>query len=252
VTRIVGPNFHPISFAYLLAVFAVILSATGRWWIMLLTFPLVLAIGSKGALVLVTIATFVLLLVSYVPAARRLWLYVALLGCYAAAGIVTGIHSTDYHVLGFIGGLRGFAGNPLGHGIGVGGNLSMNMAEALNWSRSQNLGYTSVAVESAIGVLLYQMGIGAAAIVALWAWVGAKLWRLYRTSLVPIFAASSIAVLTVLVNGIFQEEALFAPLGFGLVAGFAGLLLGSVYRESERSGGCGALLRADRLSPDSS
>lgn len=232
LSRIVGPNFHSISFAYCLAGLAIMLSATGRWWFTLLILPLVLAISSKGALVLLLLVSVALLLISYVPAARRLWLYVALLACYAALGVVTGIGNQDYHVIGFIGGLRGFLSNPIGHGIGAGGNLATNIA-VLDWSQAQGLGHTDIAVESAIGVLLFQVGVAAFGLLAIFVWIARKLWTLYLCSLNPIFAAAAIAIITILVNGIFQEEALFAPLALGLFTAFAGLLLGSVYREQD-------------------
>jgi hypothetical protein len=230
LNRLMGPNFHSISFAYCIAGLAIILSGTGRWWITLLALPLVLAIGSKGALALLAISTLTLLAVSYLPI-RRLWPYAGLLACYAAFGIVTGIRADDYHVIGFLGGLRGFLNDPMGHGLGVGGNLSLNMAAQIDWGRSQGVGHTDIAVESAVGVLLYQAGVGGIVLLAVLAWIGTRLWRLYRASLDPIFAAAGIAMLTILVNGIFQEEALFAPLALGLLAGLSGLLLGSVYRE---------------------
>lgn len=231
VSRIVGPNFHSISFAYFLAGIAIVLTATGRWWFALLTLPLIFVIGSKGALVLFAVCIIALFLINYVPASRRLWIYVAVLCCYAALAIETGIRLEDYHVIGFIGGLRGFVSNPLGHGIGVGGNLSMNAAK-LNWERLQQVGHTDVAVESAVGVLLYQTGIAAFVLLALLLWIGRTLWRLYLVSGTPVFAAVGIGILTIVANGIFQEEALFSPLALGLLAAFAGLLLGSVYRET--------------------
>ena len=100
-----------------------------------------------------------------------LWIFVVLLVVYASAGIVTGIQTADYHVIGFIGGLKGFLANPIGRGIGVGGNLSIDMATRLDWSRSQSLGHTDVAVESAVGVLLYQMGVFGAVVLALFGWI---------------------------------------------------------------------------------
>ena len=39
-----------------------------------------------------------------------------------------------------------------------------------------------------------------------------------------------LGLVTIAVNGIFQEEALFAPLAFGMLAALAGLLLGRAYR----------------------
>jgi hypothetical protein len=234
VYRLVGPNFHSISYAYVLAFFSVTLFALRHRWYALLALPVLLVIGSKGALifsVLVIAATVVLLrLRGWTP----LWIFAVLLVLYAAAGIATGIQTADYHVIGFLGGLKGFLANPIGRGIGVGGNLSIDMATRLDWSRSQNLGHTDVAVESAVGVLLYQMGVFGAVVLAVFGWVVVKLWRLYLASGNRACAATAFAVLLVGVNGIFQEEALFAPLAMGLVLALAGLLLGRGCRAPPR------------------
>lgn len=227
--RLVGPNFHSISFAYALAVLGAMLCAAGRSWYALLVFPLVLMIGSKGALVFLIFVTGSLLLLAWSRHLRRLWLFAGLLCAYAAIGITAGIATSDYHVIGFIGGLRGFFSNPIGHGIGAGGNLSLNVS-AIDWSRSQWLGHTDVAVESAIGVLLYQMGVAAILIVALLGWVAARLWNLYKRTGERLYAAGALGILVITVNGIFQEEALFAPLALGIMAALAGLLLGRAYR----------------------
>jgi hypothetical protein len=56
------------------------------------------------------------------------------------------------------------------------------------------------------------------------------LWKLYAASGDRLFAFSALGVLTIVTNGIFQEEALFAPLAFGMLAALAGLLLGRAYR----------------------
>jgi hypothetical protein len=233
LNRLVGPNFHSISFAYALAIFGVVLCAAGRAWYALLVLPLVLVIGSKGALILLVFVTTSILFIQHFPRLSRLWIFVALLGIYAAVGIAVGIATQDYHVIGFIGGLRGFLSNPLGHGIGAGGNLSLNVS-AIDWSRSQTIGHTDVAVESAVGVLLYQMGVAGILILAAMAWIAAKLWALYRRTTDRFYAAAAIGILTVLVNGIFQEEALFAPLALGMMAALAGLLLGRAYRATHR------------------
>jgi hypothetical protein len=232
--RLVGPNFHSISYAYVLAFFSVTLFALRHRWYAVLALPVLLVIGSKGALVftvLVIAATIVLLrLRGWAP----LWLFVALLVLYAAAGIATGIRTADYHVIGFIGGLKGFLANPIGRGIGVGGNLSIDMATRLDWSRSQSLGHTDVAVESAVGVLLYQMGVFGVVVLAVLGWIAAKLWRLYLDTGNRACAAVAFSVLLVAVNGIFQEEALFAPLAMGMVLALAGLLLGRGCRAPPR------------------
>jgi hypothetical protein len=229
--RILGPNFHFISYAYALAFFCVVLCAAGRWWYAVLALPLLLVVGSKGALifaVLVILAMAGLLrLRGYVP----LVLFAAVLAVYVAAGIATGIQTQDYHVMGFFGGVRGFLSNPIGRGIGVGGNLSLDMS-TIDWSKSQHLGHTEIAVESAVGVLLYQVGIFAVVIFSALAWIALALWKSYLRSGERTYAAASFAVLAMMANGVFQEEAMFAPLALGTVLAFAGLLLGRACRRS--------------------
>jgi hypothetical protein len=56
------------------------------------------------------------------------------------------------------------------------------------------------------------------------------LWRLYRRTGDRLYAAGALGLITIAVNGIFQEEALFAPLAFGMLAALAGLLFGRAYR----------------------
>jgi hypothetical protein len=162
------------------------------------------------------------------------WLYAALLVAYIAVAIPTGIRAGDYHVIGFMGGLKGFLKDPIGHGIGVGGNLSVNMT-AIDWSRFQQQGETDVAVESAVGVLLYQMGVAGALLLALQFWIARKAWTFYAQSGSRIFGAVSLGLLSILANGFFQEEALFAPLALGIVLALTGLLLGRSYRPAEVS-----------------
>jgi hypothetical protein len=227
--RIVGPNFHPISYAYALAFFSVVLFAIGHWWYALLALPLLLIVGSKGALVLMALVTAATAALLRLRGSAALWIYSAVLLLYVAGGIATGIQAQDYHVIGFIGGLKGFVGNPVGHGIGVGGNLSLDMS-TIDWNKSQYFGHTDIAVESAVGVLFYQMGIFGAVMLGVFAWIAMKLWKWYLCSESRLYAAGCFALLTVTANGIFQEEAIFAPLALGMVLAFAGLLLGRAYR----------------------
>jgi hypothetical protein len=93
-----------------------------------------------------------------------------------------------------------------------------------------------VAVESAVGVLLYQMGVFGAVVLGVFGWIAAKLWRLYLDTGNRACAALAFSVLVVGVNGIFQEEALFAPLAMGMVLALAGLLLGRGCRPAAREG----------------
>jgi hypothetical protein len=227
--RIVGPNFHPISYAYALAFFSIVLFAAGHWWYCLLALPLLFVVGSKGALVLVALVTVGVAALLRLRGSTPLWVYSAVLLLYVAGGIVTGIQGQDYHVIGFIGGLKGFIANPIGRGIGVGGNLSLDMT-TIDWNKSQYFGHTDIAVESAVGVLLYQMGICGAVILAVFVWIAMKLWKWYLRSGSRLYATGCFALLIVTANGIFQEEAIFAPLALGTVLAFAGLLLGRAYR----------------------
>src|SRR5262249_36115829 len=84
-----GPNFHPISYAYALAFFSIVLFAIGRWLVPLLTLPLLFIVGSKGALVL---TLFVSIAVVALPRVRApIPIFAAILLVYVAVGIVLGI-----------------------------------------------------------------------------------------------------------------------------------------------------------------
>jgi hypothetical protein len=230
--RILGPNFHFISYAYALAFFVIVLAATGHPWYAIVALPLLLLIGSKGALIFTMIVLCAIVVFRYCSPRVALGSVVALLVAYVLGGIATGIAFQDYHVIGFIGGLKGFLSQPLGRGLGVGGNLSLDMT-TIDWSKSQQLGHTDIAVESAVGVLLYQMGIFGAALLAVMAWLALKLWRIYARDKGRLFIVGACSILTIMANGIFQEEALFSPLALGMVLGLAGLLLGRAYRAAD-------------------
>src|SRR5947209_8737188 len=83
--RLLGPNFHSISFAYSLAILALILTASGRWWWSILVLPLLLVIGSKGALVALFLVLTFLLLVASFRAFRNIMWYLATITAYAIA-----------------------------------------------------------------------------------------------------------------------------------------------------------------------
>jgi hypothetical protein len=227
--RLVGPNFHSISFAYFLAILSVVLAAAKNRWYAVLAFPLLLIIGSKGALIFVVLVIGMLATTRHARGFGLLAAFAALLVAYTGIGLLLGMRAQDYHVLGFIGGLNGFLRNPFGRGIGAGGNLSLEMA-AIDWTRSQNLGQTDIALESSVGVLLYQMGIFGFVLLAVLGWMALKLWSLFLMSRDRLLAVAALSILAIAVNGIFQEEALFAPLAVGTVLVFAGLSLGRAYR----------------------
>ncbi len=229
IPRLLGPNFHPISYAYALGFFSLILAATGGLAYWLLSLPLLVIIGSKGALVMVLLSIAGFAGSRFLGGRWLIWSYLAVLAVYAVAGVTIGVQAEDYHVIGFIGGLKGFLQNPLGHGLGIGGNLSLDPA-LIDWSRSQQLGHTDMAVESAVGVLLFQMGIAGIVLLGCIAWIGWQAWKLYRRGHDPLSGIAALGLLAVLVNGIFQEEALFAPLALGVMLALVGLVLGRAFR----------------------
>jgi hypothetical protein len=229
VVRLQGPNFHPISFGYALAIFSAFVAVHGRLLLPLAAVPLLLVIGAKGALALL----FLSLAFCFVSRFYRGALLPAGLGAalalYAGFAFVTGLQSGDFHVLGLIGGIDGFLANPAGHTLGEGGNLSTNFA-GIDWSKYQHEGATDVAVESAAGVLLYQMGVAGIAVIAIYLWLARTAWRLFGALGAPALALTVASIAIILVNGLFQEEAWFAPLALGLVLAFAGLTFGAVDR----------------------
>jgi O-antigen ligase len=112
-----------------------------------------------------------------------------------------------------------------------------------DWSRSQQLGHTDLALESAVGVLLYQMGIAGLIALGVLLWIAFILWRQFRLTGDRMALVAALGMLAVMVNGMFQEEALFAPLAMGLMCTFAGVVLGSTYRLSPIHARPGAELR---------
>jgi hypothetical protein len=140
-----------------------------------------------------------------------------------------GLQIGDYHVIGFMGGWNGFLEKPLGRGLGVGGNLSDGYF-SIDWSAAQQAGTIDGAVESAVGVLLYQMGIAALVPLGFYFAVALKAWRLYASSAILTQGLAGFGIVVILFNGIFQEEALFAPPALGLLLSLAGLVIGNQIR----------------------
>ena len=230
VFRIGGPNFHPISYAYALGILSVWLLFKGRWLLPLAALPLLLVIGSKGAMFMVVLALAVRLL------QRPLGLRLTLLGVLAVsatwiiAAIGYGATHGDYHVLGLIAGLRGFLGNPLGQGLGIGGNLSSTSFN-LDWDRAQAHGVAAVPVESAVGVMLYQMGVGSMVFFGFLAALAVTARRLLLKTGNPEFLFAFVAVVTISTNAVLQEEAFYSPLALGFSLLLVGTALGTHWRE---------------------
>jgi hypothetical protein len=234
VPRLQGPNFHPISFGYSLAMLIAFLAVQRRKILPLAAAPLLLFIGAKGAIVLLVFSLVFCFVVRFYTGALAPIGLVACLAVYALFVFWTGVQTGDYHVLGLIGGVRGFLTNPIGHTLGQGGNLSTNFA-AIDWEKYQHEGSTDIAVESAIGVLLFQMGVAASAVLAIYMFLARVAWRLYRAFRAPTLAFATASIAVILVNGLFQEEALFAPLAMGFAMALAGLSFGSVDRLVSRA-----------------
>lgn len=231
VFRIGGPNFHPISYAYALATLAAWLLFGGRWLLPLAALPLLLVIGSKGATFMLVVAILARL------AHRRLGTGPTLIGVvlvsflWVAAAIGYGATHGDYHVLGFLAGLHDFPANPLGRGLGLGGNLSSTSLH-VDWERAQATGATSIPVESAVGVMLYQMGIASFAFFGFLAALALAARRLLVKTSEPDFLFAFVGIVTIAANAVLQEEAFFSPLALGFCLLLAGVAFGTHWRET--------------------
>jgi hypothetical protein len=220
---------HPISFAYGVAFFGLFLFSVGRRFLALAALPLLIVCSVKGALVVVVFVAAAWASTRLLGAVVTLLLGFVALIVFAVAAIRVGLQIGDYHVLGLMGGLNGFLEKPFGRGLGVGGNLSDGYF-SIDWSAAQQAGTTEGAVESAVGVLIYQMGIAALVPLGFHFAMALKAWRLYAASGYLTQGLAGFGVMVVLLNGLFQEEALFAPLALGLMLSLAGLVIGSQIR----------------------
>jgi hypothetical protein len=116
--------------------------------------------------------------------------------------------------------------NPIGHGLGMGGNFSPQAMLHINWDALQHFG-ADFAVESAVGVLIYQMGLASIAVFAVIVFLlkdapfGDKGPQRRDIAL--------IALATVTVNGIFQEEA-YTSYACGLFALLCAVIVANGYR----------------------
>lgn len=220
--RFMSTVMHPISYAYVLAVMSLIAVSKrhGHWLLLLVTIPLLIIIGVKGAAILFMLS--ICLYVVWWGTRNRSFLIVIglmMLSLYVGYGLIHGLMVQDYHVLGFLGGVSGFMHNPIGQGLGVGGNLSAVADRGFSWSGSGGFQRTGAdfSLESAVGVLIYQMGIGALAIFAVFI-VLLKLAPFMKRYRRPQRSdIMFIALAVVMANGVFQEEA-YAPTAAGLIA----------------------------------
>jgi hypothetical protein len=229
IWRIAGPNFHPISYAYALSVISVYLLFRGRWLLPLFALPLLLTIGSKGAMVLLLFAVLTRIAMRFLSPRLTMLLLLCGAALWIAAALLFGMNSGDYHVLGLFAGLHGFLGNPLGQGLGIGGNIS-NTSLVVDWEQSQAAGIANVPVESAIGVMLYQMGVGAFLFFGFLAALAYRCRQLYLQTGDQIFLFGFLAIVVLSANAVLQEEAFYSPLALGLCLLLVGLALGTQWR----------------------
>lgn len=231
VFRIGGPNFHPISFAYALAIISIWQIFRGRWLLPLFALPLLLVIGSKGAMVMYGLALAVFVGMRLLRARQVLVLFLLASVAWLSLAIVIGLRGGDYHVLGFVSGLAEFVQNPIGHGLGLGGNLS-STSEHLDWGDAQATGATSIPVESAVGVMLYQMGVGALVFFAFLFALAATSRRLFLRTGDSAFLFGFVVTTAIACNAVLQEEAFYSPLALGFCLLLLGTTLGSYWRQN--------------------
>ncbi|MGE3623455.1 MAG: hypothetical protein AB7H77_06260 [Bdellovibrionales bacterium] len=225
-----GPNVHPISYAYALAFGAIVAYVNRATLLTAGCLALLLLVGAKGPLIMGFLS---LMLATFYGFARNPhWLktsLVASMALYIVAGLAYGSYTRDYHVIGFWGGVTGFISNPLGHGVGVGGNLSSLAGAKTNFSFFQNYG-ANFALESGFGVMLYQIGICTIVFLFFYWRLWQNVWRaVMHFSNEPRLVAIPCALAILLVNSIFQEEA-FSPAGWGPLMLLSGLLLAKYWK----------------------
>ena len=230
--RFVGTIMHPISNAYIIASAALVAWSIGYGALLLVIIPLLVLSSVKGASLLVMCS----IVLWFCWATSRSKWFLGICGAllfviYVGFGLTFGQENGDFHVIGFIGGFDSLFSAPQGHGIGVGGNLSQDAAAGFKWQNFQQ-GGASFALESAVGVLFYQMGIASVAIFA----VFLILLKMADFSLPPYgrriinrHGLLFISLASVAANGIFQEEA-YAPTAAGLFTMLCAIIIANGYR----------------------
>jgi hypothetical protein len=153
---------------------------------------------------------------------------------WIGAAIAFGIRSGDFHVLGFFAGLKEFAGDPLGQGLGIGGNISSGAAR-IDWDMSQAEGAANIPVESAVGVMLYQMGVGAVVFFGFLVALAVACYRLLMRTGNNDFLAGFVLLVVISANAVLQEEAFYSPLVLGFALILVGVALGSEIRGGART-----------------
>ena len=234
IFRLSGPNFHPISFAYALAIISIWLVFKNRFTFLIAAAPLLIIIGSKGALITVMMALSLKLAIVIMSARAAIFGLLAGSFSYILLAIAYGRSVNDYHVLGLLAGLRDFARNQIGQGLGFGGNLSSTIEGKLDWSRSQLQGVADIPVESAVGVMLFQMGVAAFVYFGFLAAIAHKCAGLYLKQNNADALCGFLMISIIATNGVLQEEAFFSPLALGFALLLVGLCLGRNFSQMDQ------------------
>ena len=229
VLRLFGPNMHAISFAYALCFLSIFALYRGHFALTAALFMLLVLTSAKGPLILFLLVGASWLNFRLFGAKFAFLCHCLVMIAYAVVGIVVGMGLGDYHVIGLMGGLDEFFANPVGRGIGAGGNLSAEFVN-IDWPAAQAAGRTPFAVESAVGVLLSQIGVFAFAVIGAYIWIAWRVLLIARTTGNDLHAAAAFALLTMIGTGLFQEEAYFAPLALAMFMALAGMIVGASAR----------------------
>ncbi len=229
VMRLFGPNMHAISFAYALSFLSVFALYRGRFVLSAALLLLLVLTSAKGPLILFLLVAASWLNFRLFGAKFAFLCHCLVLIAYAAVGIALGLRIGDYHVIGLMAGIEDFIANPIGRGIGAGGNLSP-IFNTIDWPAAQAAGRTPFPVESAVGVLISQLGVFAFAMIGAFIWIAWRVLGVARVTGNDLQAAAAFALLTIAATGLFQEEAYFAPLALAMFMGLAGMILGAAAR----------------------
>jgi len=237
--RPAGPMFHFISFAYAMAFCFIAALVGNRLWTAIYMFLMLVLIASKGAMILALFAILAFILLKLSDRQHQLYACVLVaLGCYIVLVLFYGYHTNDYHFLGIQAGIKGFIGNPIGQGLGIGGNASSEIStikrSGIEFSNAKGL-----VAESALVVLLYQTGILGFLLLTL-------VWKQMVSATLSLAGARDgfslgaknfiicVVLSTLYANSIFQEE-VFSPHALGVWLVITGAILSEKSTKKENA-----------------
>lgn len=224
IFRVSGPNMHVISYAYFLGLATIIFLIQRKFLWSVAALFLLLTVQAKGILVVMCLSAIILFSRRFLS--KKIWWSsaAAVIVSYTTATWIYGAQVNDYHVIGLMGGVNGFLNNPAGHGLGAGGNLAR---EAVDWGQFQRSGAASFGVESAVGVLLYQIGIGSIPLFLFFLKFSKKSFDIISSSKFRNYSVLPIMFIVIIFNGFFQEEA-YNSFALGLVGFLSAAIISSI------------------------